>query len=187
MRSRALFSPSTPAPDAVDGPACLQLLPFPATSQSPLKRPPAQRLKQLWPAFIVLQALPARGRLVPGHCVIVPADHVASTRQVDEQVDTVYVGTSACNNCFLASRFENSNRPGARRVLLALRRSMRSPSALPCRQFSSQPVCPSVPPLPGVDGAAQLQEVPHPNVHEEGEQAGLLLVLALASAVEGCG
>ena len=33
-----------------------------------------------------LQALPARGRLVPGHCVIVPADHVASTRQVDEQV-----------------------------------------------------------------------------------------------------
>jgi hypothetical protein len=33
-------------------------------------------------------ALPARGRLVPGHCVIVPADHVASTRQVDEQVWT---------------------------------------------------------------------------------------------------
>lgn len=31
-------------------------------------------------------ALPARGRLVPGHCVIVPAEHVASTRQVDEQV-----------------------------------------------------------------------------------------------------
>ncbi|KAL4428538.1 hypothetical protein ABPG75_002627 [Micractinium tetrahymenae] len=31
-------------------------------------------------------ALPARGRLVPGHCVIVPAEHVPSTRQVDEQV-----------------------------------------------------------------------------------------------------
>ena len=31
-------------------------------------------------------AVPQRGRLVPGHCVIVPAEHVASTRQVDEQV-----------------------------------------------------------------------------------------------------
>lgn len=37
----------------------------------------------------VPQALPARGRLVPGHCVIVPADHVASTRQVDEQVSAM--------------------------------------------------------------------------------------------------
>lgn len=31
-------------------------------------------------------ALPARGRLVPGHCLIVPAEHTPSTRQVDEQV-----------------------------------------------------------------------------------------------------
>jgi hypothetical protein len=39
-------------------------------------------------------ALPARGRLVPGHCVIVPAEHVASTRQVDEQVRvSVYIST----------------------------------------------------------------------------------------------
>lgn len=30
-------------------------------------------------------ALPARGRLVPGHCVIVPAEHVPSARQLDEQ------------------------------------------------------------------------------------------------------
>lgn len=44
----------------------------PVLNQQPPRRP--------W------QALPARGRLVPGHCVIVPADHVASTRQVDEQV-----------------------------------------------------------------------------------------------------
>ena len=29
-----------------------------------------------------------RGRLVPGHCLIVPAEHVASTRQVDEHVWT---------------------------------------------------------------------------------------------------
>ena len=33
-------------------------------------------------------ALPARGRLVPGHCVLVPAEHVASARQVDEAVWT---------------------------------------------------------------------------------------------------
>ncbi|PSC69918.1 CWF19 2 [Micractinium conductrix] len=33
-------------------------------------------------------AVPQRGRLVPGHCVIVPAEHVASTRQVDEQIWT---------------------------------------------------------------------------------------------------
>jgi hypothetical protein len=31
-------------------------------------------------------ALPPRGRLVPGHCQIIPAEHVASTRQTDEQV-----------------------------------------------------------------------------------------------------
>ena len=29
-----------------------------------------------------------RGRLVPGHCLIVPAEHVASTRQVDEHIWT---------------------------------------------------------------------------------------------------
>lgn len=29
-----------------------------------------------------------RGRLVPGHCLIVPAEHVASARQVDEHVWT---------------------------------------------------------------------------------------------------
>lgn len=29
-----------------------------------------------------------RGRLVPGHSVIVPTEHVASSRQVDEQVWT---------------------------------------------------------------------------------------------------
>lgn len=37
-------------------------------------------------------ALPARGRLVPGHCCIVPAEHVASTRQVDEQVRRAWLG-----------------------------------------------------------------------------------------------
>eukprot|EP00887_Chlorella_sp_A99_P005045 scaffold4.g5045.t1 len=33
-------------------------------------------------------ALPARGRLVPGHCCIIPADHLPSSRQADETVWT---------------------------------------------------------------------------------------------------
>ncbi|GAB4814505.1 hypothetical protein N2152v2_001551 [Parachlorella kessleri] len=33
-------------------------------------------------------ALPERGRLVPGHCCIIPTEHVASSRQVDEAVWT---------------------------------------------------------------------------------------------------
>ncbi|RMZ56280.1 hypothetical protein APUTEX25_002470 [Auxenochlorella protothecoides] len=33
-------------------------------------------------------ALPPRGRLVPGHCQILPMEHVPSTRQVDETVWT---------------------------------------------------------------------------------------------------
>jgi len=33
-------------------------------------------------------ALPSRGRLVPGHCQIVPAEHVASTRSTDESTWT---------------------------------------------------------------------------------------------------
>jgi hypothetical protein len=33
-------------------------------------------------------ALPSRGRLVPGHCQIVPAEHIASTRSTDESTWT---------------------------------------------------------------------------------------------------
>ena len=52
-------------------------------------------LQCLLPAlFLVMLAafscrcMTCRGRLVPGHSVIVPTEHVASTRQVDEQIWT---------------------------------------------------------------------------------------------------
>jgi hypothetical protein len=44
-------------------------------------------------------ALPARGRLVPGHCLIVPAEHTPSTRQVDEQVRAGLMGCVAGRMC----------------------------------------------------------------------------------------
>lgn len=55
-----------------------------------------------------------RGRLVPGHCLIVPAEHIASTRQVDEHVWTEIRNFKKC----LLQMFMAQVRPS-------------SPSALP--------------------------------------------------------
>ena len=115
------ISASTPAPAAADGPACLQLpRPFPCHLTKPPEAPTRSAAETTLACLIVLQALPARGRLVPGHCVIVPADHVASTRQVDEQVGTCHGGMSACCICVSVPRLEGCARPGGRPALLAL-------------------------------------------------------------------
>lgn len=63
-------------------------------------------------------ALPARGRLVPGHCQIVPAEHVCSTREVDENTWTEIRNFKKCLLSMFAAQgmecvfYETVRRPG---------------------------------------------------------------------------
>ena len=79
-----------------------------------------------------------RGRLVPGHCLIVPAEHVASTRQVDEHVWTEIRNFKKC----LLQMFMAQVRPSPLRALPA-ESDQTAPlaSQLQCRHLSAIGTC----------------------------------------------